>query len=623
VSSPTYTCEVAFSTASPLTDPGSWTDITPYLRGFDITRGRAHELTRTGAGTADIRLKNTDRRFDPVYASSPYNPNVKPMKQIRIRATYAAVTYDLFRGFVEDWTQNWAGRPMGTGGGDAECLVHAVDAFKLLSYESLQSYRAVVMADSPIAYFPLTEPAGSTEALDVTGKVLPFQTGGVGEAAMGDANTPITLGAQTSAVLAGATIASGGPIIAASYLTPITYEFWYRPTAFHTAGAIVGCLGDPTQWGENNNDGSFGVVFNGGTLHTAPAFLSIGAWTHIVAVVAPGAVSIYKNGVLDTVAGTAGLGLLYAPLGALTMGDLGGHVIGAAGSLAHLAVYDTALSVGRTAAHYAARSFDVQSAVSVDTLIGMLLDAIGWPAGLRALDPAVSTVSIDPSGSALDLVQHLAEDIEHGVLYVSGAGKITFIARNAYSKAARLSPLATFGDQGSDVPYADLQFTYDDHDLWNQVTASRPGGATQIAEDAASEAAYGMRTLAAGDLEVVDDNAVYDQVNGLLNRYKAPGLRPSMMDLGGVGTAAGATSSLKEQLGREIGDRVAIVRNPPGGGGSITMNAVIEGVKHSDAGGQGRLLTTWSLVPVFPSSPFWILGDATYGVLDSTTVLGW
>jgi hypothetical protein len=623
VSSPVYTCEVAFSTANPLTDPGSWTNITPYLRGFDITRGRAHELSRTGAGTADIRLKNTDRRFDPVYASSPYSPNVLPMKQIRIRATFNAVTYDLFRGFVEDWGQDWGGRPLGTGGGDAECQVHAVDAFKALSYESLQSYRAAVLADSPIAYFPLTEPAGSTQAFDLADATrLPFSTAGLGEITLGQAGSPITYGGQTSAAMT-VTTQSVGPVVAAGCVNPASWECWFNPAAFHVDGGIFGA--DTAALLEHSSNGTLRVEVPSSTgtgaifVDTAPAFFSIGAWTHVVVTVDPSWVSIYKNGALDTVASSAG-SLVGSALGALVLGT---PSFGPLGSLAHLGLYDTALSPGRIAAHYAARSFDVQNAVPVDALIGLVLDAIGWPAGLRALDPAVSTVSIDPSGSALDLIQHLAEDVEHGVLYVSGAGKITFIARDAYSKASRLSPLATFGDQGSDVPYADLEFTYDDHDLWNQVSANRPGAAPQIAEDSASETLYGTRTLEVGELEVVDDNAVYDQVTGLLNRYKAPGLRPALMDLGGVGTAAGSTSSLKEQLGREIGDRVAIVRNPPGGGGPITMNALVEGVKHSDAGGKGRILTSWSLVPVFPSSPFWILGDATYGVLGSTTVLGW
>src|ERR1043166_4103211 len=111
---PVYMLEVAFSTTSPLTDPGSWTDITAYMIEFTTKRGRPHELDRTQAGTMDVTLINRDRRFDPSYASSPYNPNVLPMKQIRLRATYLATTYDLFRGYVLDWGQQWASPPQAT-----------------------------------------------------------------------------------------------------------------------------------------------------------------------------------------------------------------------------------------------------------------------------------------------------------------------------------------------------------------------------------------------------------------------------------------------------------------------------------------------------------------------------
>jgi hypothetical protein len=39
----TITVEVAFGT-DPLTTPGTWTDVTSYLKGFEIRRGKSHEL---------------------------------------------------------------------------------------------------------------------------------------------------------------------------------------------------------------------------------------------------------------------------------------------------------------------------------------------------------------------------------------------------------------------------------------------------------------------------------------------------------------------------------------------------------------------------------------------------
>src|SRR5947208_861437 len=128
----TYILECAFSTANPLTDPGSWTDITAYMLDFTTHRGKPHELQRTQAGTMDVTLLNKDRRFDPTLTTGTYYPNVLPMKQIRLRATYSATTYDLFRGYVLDWGQQW-GDVTQANAGMAECVVHAVDAFNVLS----------------------------------------------------------------------------------------------------------------------------------------------------------------------------------------------------------------------------------------------------------------------------------------------------------------------------------------------------------------------------------------------------------------------------------------------------------------------------------------------------------
>src|SRR5436190_441219 len=101
---PTLAIEIDFA-HGPLTALASntWTDITAYVVSFSTRRGRSDALARIEAGTAQLTLDNSDRRFDPTYSGSPYYPNVVPMKKIRIRATYSAVTYDLYTGFIASW----------------------------------------------------------------------------------------------------------------------------------------------------------------------------------------------------------------------------------------------------------------------------------------------------------------------------------------------------------------------------------------------------------------------------------------------------------------------------------------------------------------------------------------
>ena len=108
---PTIQVQIDF-VHGPLTALASntWDDITDYVISFSTRRGRSDALGRMEAGSATLVLDNSDRAFAPLYLSSPFYPNIKPMKKIRMRATYSAVTYDLFVGFVTGWPPDWSGR---------------------------------------------------------------------------------------------------------------------------------------------------------------------------------------------------------------------------------------------------------------------------------------------------------------------------------------------------------------------------------------------------------------------------------------------------------------------------------------------------------------------------------
>jgi hypothetical protein len=125
MSRPVITVRIAFTT-DPLDPSPAWTDVSAYVRGetaITIRRGRQYELNRIEAGTARVALDNRDRRFDPTNTSSPYYPNVVPMRKISIQATYSAVTYDLYTGYIENWPPDWP------AGYDSTVTISCVDGY--------------------------------------------------------------------------------------------------------------------------------------------------------------------------------------------------------------------------------------------------------------------------------------------------------------------------------------------------------------------------------------------------------------------------------------------------------------------------------------------------------------
>lgn len=125
------TVEAAFGD-DPFDTTPVWVDISAYVHSFTIDRGRSRILDETQAGRATVVLDNQDSRFLPGNTAGAYYPNVRVLTPLRIRATYSAVTYDLFRGFVTAWPQTYQ-----MAGKRAVVPAPCIDAFRMLAmYEA-------------------------------------------------------------------------------------------------------------------------------------------------------------------------------------------------------------------------------------------------------------------------------------------------------------------------------------------------------------------------------------------------------------------------------------------------------------------------------------------------------
>jgi hypothetical protein len=223
------------------------------------------------------------------------------------------------------------------------------------------------------------------------------------------------------------------------------------------------------------------------------------------------------------------------------------------------------------------------------TRVGDLLDAAGWNADDRDLDAGQSDVQAYTAEDrvVLSAIQETS-DTEDGVFYITPAGVAQFRDR---SDRIVSDSLATFGDGPGELPYRDLipAFNYDH--LWNDVSAEPVGLAVQRAESVSSQAAYGTRWLAKNTIHTSEFEAA-DFVNWLLGRYSQPRLRVEQIVL----MAHGNPDVLTQVLARTPGDRVKVIRRPPGGGDPIELEVFIESVSHNISGAEW--ITTWSLSPV-------------------------
>lgn len=131
---PRLLIEVAFAT-DPTSENPVWTEITEYVRSFNIRRGRNRELDVFEPGNVTLILDNDDRRFEPTNTSSPYYPNVVPAKRIRIRAIFQNAIYDVFTGYVGGWPQQYPTKHTSV------VSVDAYDGLGFLSFAQLEISR--------------------------------------------------------------------------------------------------------------------------------------------------------------------------------------------------------------------------------------------------------------------------------------------------------------------------------------------------------------------------------------------------------------------------------------------------------------------------------------------------
>jgi hypothetical protein len=243
--------------------------------------------------------------------------------------------------------------------------------------------------------------------------------------------------------------------------------------------------------------------------------------------------------------------------------------------------------------------------------IDALLDAAAFPTSMRNVDVGDSTLQADP-GTSRDLLSALAtvSDSEFGAFFMDNEGIATFLSRTTLAEEADQTP-TIFTDTGVGLPYVNVDFAYDDTQIFNDVTVTRAGGIAQNVQSTSSIETYFIHSGSRSGILVETDQEALDQATMILQAKKDAVFRIDSISLNLKDTSDPALITAGIDL--DIFNLINVTKTTPGPS-SVTLELFVQGVQHdiSNRVWTTRLLTAEPIIQAF------ILDSTTQGVLDGT-----
>lgn len=542
-----------------------WVDVTAYVRAGEVTRGSSRfegVIARAEPGKARVVLDNRDARFDPTNLAGPYvsagESQIQPMRAWRIRAD----GFDLWRGFADAWTLDY---PL--GGKDAICTLTGTDATKVLAND-----------DRP----GLAEPgvgAGETTGARIARILDNAEWPAVDrDLDVGQSTVQRTLLAQpawTEILLTADTEAGEVWINGAGKVV-----FRNRHALLTEARSI-----EPQAVFGDGEDFAEGFAYPDGPVTAHPAWDPVVIFGGDVPLeVAAGQLRGGTGSRSAMTAGAWGDGVYSVKIAAL--GLVGWYFGLNPATLDYLAVYVD--DDGSDA--WLARS-DLGVETVLDSAVAVGVD----PGDTLTFERAGDEIEVRLNGAPL----LAATDPAHR------QGRVGVWSNDPN---LRLDDLAI---ANVELGYVGLALAHDDDQIANLVRIARVGGTEQVAEDVPSQVRYLTKTFLRSDLihETDADSAEY--AGYVLSILKDADLRFDGLALDPRGDPA---RLYPQALGRELGDRIRVLRRPPGREGDpVARDCVIRGIAHAftaDSWAAGWALQDASRLA------FLILDHATLGRLD-------
>jgi len=616
----------------------TYTDVTSDVRRLSIKRGRSSELDDFTTGNCQIIFGNEDRKFDPEYTSGPYYGKLTPGRPIRIQAIAPGdIGQTIFQGYVDQWDQEY------TNPNDATASVTASDSFKILNQITLPSYwEYQIREDGPTAWFRFDD--GDTPT-------TPFETISSSSAGVWKTSAGLpTTGASSSSLVVGDSSVSAlfdgtdyieipigfMPFDSNNYLEK-TVECWISTSTdatgkygiFYRPGyEFTIALGMVVSGGVGTLQGQWGSVsgVNVSYAETSGVTVNDGKPHHIVLRLDwnTSAFQLWVDGILATSSASFTntpptesnivVGKAYTSSATATYNMTSGFI----GTVDELLFYSTsALTSTEIANHYAIGKGNYLTGQTASARVTSLLAMAEWMSDGSTLSTATATVQgIDTENETLLSALKKCETADQGRLFCNREGLVQYISHsNLATNSTSNTSQRTFGDGTGELPYLDLGFVYNDRLIYNRSTVGRANGATAVINDTSSQTQYFIRTDSLSGLV----NDTDEQMDGIARirvaTYKQPALRIEQMRF----TPRRLPSMYGTTILDDIGTRITVKRRPQGVGSVISKELLIEGITHDiDV---SSWVTTYNLSPA--PLPLLVLDSTTYGVMDSTNLLGY
>jgi hypothetical protein len=596
------TVEVAFA-SDPLATSPTWTDITAYVREVPhIFRGRRSEYNAFAPSTCRVVLDNNDRRFDPDYAAGAYDPNVVPMKRLKVTWAFAAASGVVFTGFVLGWPQQERGV-----GADGFSTITAVDGSRFLEQSPLpeSAYREAMESTAGVShYWPLQD---DTE--DAIGDNPMYQMGANRAARFAETDGGLPIGDGSGLHNPIDTIGLRWQKNSPTIGTIWGFEFW--------AFLIDGVSGTEFQHNDNVDLIVSRTQSDGGPWHvtwrddadldySTDAVIEATEGLHHWAFISDGSDFIaYRDGLpISTTA-------MDTPSVAVGGGNDARLTVGPGEWVGHLATYSAVPTAATIMAHYLA-GVDAYAGEMSGARLGRVLDDGGWSASLRDIDTgSTPQAPYLPNNQTMMAVARQIERSEQALMFSDVDGNIRFIGRQALWAAAAVATLSDDGLAGDLVYQHGVRESHVDT-VRNIVTASwQLGGITR--RDATSITAYGEQSESIDSPTVQTAELASNLAAYVLREDKDPHTKIDSVIVP-VRIAGGTDNECELLLAAEIGDKLIVERTPVGVSPQVIKTVLVQGIEHRITATQWTIALYLSPAPTSSTDGKYLtIGDATLG----------